>query len=442
MLPLSQIADRYRPTIDALPLLLDEYVGVIHAIEQYPLQPRDPQFIHCNAVLADVSRIIGWEANEVGGGTGLTADEALAKAIGEAVERYCIDMYVPAEITITSFAELGESAFDPRRCVLFHEEQYATPGFPFKPLTEHTKIVWAPGFSVTRDRPTWTPLSLIAPHHYRREEDGPFDIAPVSGYACGLSVEEAVLRGIYEVIERDSFVINWYNQIPAPEIDLRNLTSVALLQTLDRFRCAPVQIRCCDLTTDIGIPTYIALMLGQDPSWPAVAMACATDVDPVRALQRTLFELAANSLFGRALLSRGAPVPRRASEVQSQESHALFYTDYERLPYMGHLLSGRLKQLPASPDGNRDVATTLTAVVEHLSELGYEVIFVDLTTADVEELGFKVVKVLIPGMQPLDFGATVHHLGSKRLYETPSRMGYNIRHTHPNELNRFPHPFP
>jgi ribosomal protein S12 methylthiotransferase accessory factor len=74
--------------------------------------------------------------------------------------------------------------------------------------------------------------------------------------------------------------------------------------------------------------------------------------------------------------------------------------------------------------------------------LDLEVIVVDVTTADVEELGFKVVKVLIPGMQPVDFGVQWPHVGGRRLYEAPRRMGYQQFRTQPQELNRFPHPFP
>lgn len=441
MLALSQtpeaLVERNRRTIDTLPVLLDKYVGLFHAIDWYQLEPGDPQFFHCNITIADVSRITGREANELGGGTGLKADEALAKAIGEAVERYCVDMYVPEEITIKSFNELGEWGFDPRRCALFHAEQYATPRFPFTPVTENSKLVWAPGFSVTRDQPTWTPLSLIAPRRYWHDEEKPFDLPPVSGYACGRSLDDAVLRGICEVIERDSFMINWYNRIPAPRVDLDNLPSAMLQRTIDRFRCSPVQIHCCDLTTDIGVPTYLALMLGQDPSWPAAAIATATDLDPARALQRALYEVAANNLYVKSLLSRGASVPQAASDVISQAAHALFYVDYQRLPYVKHLLSGKLKKLTKDHSGPSD----LSSLVQHLAELGFEVIYADLTTTDVEELGFKVVKVIIPGLQPLDYGTFIHHLGSNRLYETPRRIGYDIRHTHPKHLNRFPHPF-
>jgi len=433
MSPVSQ-------TFDSLPGLVDEYVGLIHSVDCQPIRPQDPQFFHYTAAIADLSRITGWDADQLGGGTALTADEAKAKAISEAVERYCANMYSPEEILVASLNEVAQWGIDPRRCALFHAEQYAAPEFPFTPLTENTRLVWAPGFSLTRDEPTWTPLSLITMRHAWSDQEQPFDFAPVSGYACGLSLDDALVRGICEVIERDSLMLNWYNHVPAPRVDLEKLPSVTLRRVLDRFRFSPAKIHCCDLTTDTGIPTYLAMMLGQDESWPAVVVGTATDLDPVRALEHALFEVAANNLLIRALLSNSYEVPRAISDVQSQEAQALFYADHKRRPQVDHLLAGRLVQLTTCSDDDNDRPRDARTLVAKLAERGFEVIYADLTTPDVEELGFKVVKVIIPGMQPLDFGAFTKHLGSKRLYETPKRMGYDIEHKHPDELNRFPPP--
>jgi ribosomal protein S12 methylthiotransferase accessory factor len=430
---------RSRQTIDALPLLLDKYVGLIHSIKWHETTLNDPQIFYCNARIADVSRITGWEANELGGGTALTVDEALAKAIGESVERYCADMYAPEEIAIATLGEIAEWSIDPRRCALFHSEQYSAPHFPFTPLLENTKLVWAPAFSLTRNESLWMPLSLITAQHQWKDQEEQFDLSPVSGYACGRSLEDALLRGICEVIERDAFMLHWYNRLPAPVVDMGDLQHLRLRQTLDCFRCSPVQIHCCDITTEVGIPTHLAMMLGRDPSWPALVIATATDLDPMRSLERALLELAANYLFVRSLLSR-EPLPRKPSEVRTQEDHALFYTDYRLIPQISHLFSGKLVK-PSLNSATKTIVD-VASLVKHLAQFEFEVIYVDLTTKDIEDLGFKVVKVAIPGMQPIDFGPIVKHLGSPRLYEAPLRMGHKIAHTHPKQLNHFPHPFP
>ena len=53
-----------------------------------------------------------------------------------------------------------------------------------------------------------------------------------------------------------------------------------------------------------------------------------------------------------------------------------------------------------------------------------------------------VVKVLVPGAQPIDFGVRWPHVGGERLYAAPARMGYHQVATRPADLNLFPHPFP
>jgi ribosomal protein S12 methylthiotransferase accessory factor len=67
---------------------------------------------------------------------------------------------------------------------------------------------------------------------------------------------------------------------------------------------------------------------------------------------------------------------------------------------------------------------------------------VELTSPEMRELGFRVVKVLVPGLQPIDFGTQWPHLGGRRLYEAPARAGYLQSRTQPRDLNVFPHPFP
>jgi ribosomal protein S12 methylthiotransferase accessory factor len=90
-----------------------------------------------------------------------------------------------------------------------------------------------------------------------------------------------------------------------------------------------------------------------------------------------------------------------------------------------------------------DVKQEVETCVGRLAARGLEVLAVDLTTDDISELGLQVVKVLVPGSLPLDFGVRWPHLGGRRLYEAPRRMGYRGRVArHPAEVNLFPHPFP
>jgi ribosomal protein S12 methylthiotransferase accessory factor len=73
---------------------------------------------------------------------------------------------------------------------------------------------------------------------------------------------------------------------------------------------------------------------------------------------------------------------------------------------------------------------------------GEEPMAVALTTRDVAELGVYAVKVIVPGAVPLSPDHRFPLLGSRRLTETPWRIGYTATPTRLEDLNlRIPHPF-
>jgi ribosomal protein S12 methylthiotransferase accessory factor len=80
-------------------------------------------------------------------------------------------------------------------------------------------------------------------------------------------------------------------------------------------------------------------------------------------------------------------------------------------------------------------------VVERLSRCGYQVIVVNCSVPMVRDLGLHVVKVLIPGLQPLHAGHHYAALGGERLYQVPRLMGLAPSDRCRGELNPWPHPF-
>jgi ribosomal protein S12 methylthiotransferase accessory factor len=430
-------------TLRRLTDLLDSQTGIITSIEFFKVRSDDPQFVHCHATITDTGRLAGGMTIPGTGGTALSAEVALGKAIGESVERYCGEFCDPDSITLAPFRKIRTEAIDPGRFVLFHPSQYS-PRFPFRPPSHDASMGWMRARSLTYDKDVLVPASLVHVTYPGAEHESLIDMNPVSGYACGNSFDEAALSGICEVVERDAFMIFWYNRLPAPAFDLSAAESPMLKSVLVRYQPAPVSLYCADITTEAGIPVALALMVAGSPRLPAAVVATAAHLDTEQAITKALFELAANQLYVRSFYEQPAyrKMPRTASEVVQPEDHGLFYCSPNRLPYLGMLTN----PLTANPPFRRrslsagNISQDLDACVRLLAAAGLEVIVADLTTPDVADLGFKVVKVLIPGMYPIDFGHW-HHLGGRRLYETPVRLGYRAA-SGPHELNLFPHPFP
>ena len=70
---------------------------------------------------------------------------------------------------------------------------------------------------------------------------------------------------------------------------------------------------------------------------------------------------------------------------------------------------------------------------------GISIYAVDLTTDEARRVGMKVLRVVIPALQPLSFCYTAQYKGHPRLYEAPSLMGYTVRDE--QNLNKWPQPF-
>lgn len=430
-------------TLRTLPDLLDAETGIITRIEFCKPRHNDPQFVHCHANITDTQRLAGGFKIPGTGGTALTEDVALAKAIGESIERYCGEFYDPESIVVAPVRKVKEGCIHPARFILFDRSQYG-PAFPFLWVSDDDLLSWAQGWSLTRERRVLVPAALVHMSYRPGHAEPFFEMGPVSGYACGLTFEEAVVSAICEIVERDAFMVFWYNWLAVPSFDLYAAESAVMRSALQRYHAAPVHVFCADITTDTGIPAVVAAMISREPGWPAAIVASAAHLDTEQAITKALFELAANHLYIRSYYEQPAyrRLPRFPAEVVEMHDHGLFYCSPERLPYLEVLTKpwrvippGRRQSL-GSGDVKRDVETC----VRRLAALGLEVIVVDLTTPDVESLGFKVVKVLIPGMQPIDFGPW-RHLGGPRLYEVPARLGYHCA-SGPRELNLFPHPFP
>ena len=435
-------------TINRLPALMGGPCKIIDSVEWYQLRPTDPMFFHAHAHLTDYtsSQFGRPQLVPVTGGTALEAESALAKAIGEAVERHCASFYDPSTVEYASYAGLGDRAIDPRRFVQWSEAQYSTPGFPYARPDSRAILGWVPGWSLTRNAEVLVPASLVHVTYVPHSPSEIFELAPVSGYAAGITREDAILGGILEVVERDAFVIFWRNRLPVPGFDLRTFADGRVKETLSRFASAPVRLVCSRLTTDIGIPVAFTVMMGTHPSYPAAMIGASASLDEERAIEKALTESSMVHLLTRTLHeSPYSRRPVRREDVLTQEDHALFFAARENLPLLDTIL--RPRSLVARDDlvsdgASDDAAGNIVTCVNRLAACGLEAIVVDITLPEMAQLGFSVVKVLVPGAQPLDFGMHHPHLDGSRMFESPVRMSYRSTVPDVTELNFEPHPFP
>jgi len=99
----------------------------------------------------------------------------------------------------------------------------------------------------------------------------------------------------------------------------------------------------------------------------------------------------------------------------------------------------RFDELPNYSTGN--LGKDLLKIAELVHSTGHNVILIDVTTNDLEELGVSVIRAVIPGYNPLAMGFKVRSKGGERLWSIPQKMGYTGISEATGD-NPYPHPFP
>ncbi len=132
------------------------------------------------------------------------------------------------------------------------------------------------------------------------------------------------------------------------------------------------------------------------------------------------------------LRDESAEVYREFDRICRARDSALVYTLPDMEAGYRFLLESQTTPLPAI---DRNDLSAIQLATE-LKQRGMQTIVIDVTTKDVRSLGLCVVRVLVPGMQPLDVWYRARHLGGRRLVQVPQKMGWPTAPT----WNPYPQP--
>lgn len=382
-------------------------------------------------------------------------------ALFEAVERYSSARPRGRQTVVqASYAELGgERALDPETLGTHDPRYFADPRFFLTPYEPSLSTTWVHGYSCQRQQ------SILVPEHvaYWSTRHGPSNHRFVyeSSNGCGLgnSLEEAVLYGLFEVAERDAFLMAWYGRTPLTEIAHDNVhTDVNSLG--DRLESLGYDLRLFDITNDFGIPAVMSLALHRDVTSPApqAFFAAGAHPDPIKAIHSAVAEVVTNVInapvaaqftprqFDRTRLR---PMLDQPELVLDLDDHvALNALPEARARFSWLTESGSAprpwRELWASLEPTSDLTQALTDLIARLDAAGMDTVIVDQTEPWTgERLGLHTVKVIVPGSLPMTFRHVLHRTrGLPRLLDIPYQLGRVDSRLDYESLPLHPHPFP
>jgi oxazoline/thiazoline synthase len=407
--------------------------GVVTRLERIEADlPMNTNFYAAHNFSAPARNVNELRAGLTGGsfGKGSTAEQAEASALMEAIERYS-GIFQGDEIRVTRrFTDFAPGDAIPGNDVLLYSDAQSRPDetpaddsselqaapAPFDPSA---RIEWSPVWSLRDQRFKYIPTSLLyffysGPAAFRADSNG---------CAAGNTTEEAIVQGFLELVERDAYAIWWYNRLRRAEVDLDHFNDSYVRDLQSQLAETGRKLWVLDVTSDLGIPTYVAILHWMQNGQENIEFGSGAHFDPRIAMLRTLTEL--NQFLSIGLMGGGTGEKSSLDGVTP-----LHLEDY---PFLTPNSDPAVQPDTGSACGPLDnTREQVDACVDIARRAGLDFLVLNQTRPDVE---VPVVRVIVPGLRHF-----YRRFGPGRLYDVPVKLGLQDRPLPESELTPFlPH---
>ncbi len=426
-------------TLASYEQFISPITGIVRELTEAPTKLKSVKVYHAghNSALS-IRNFANMRKNLRSNSSGKGASEVQAKvsALCEALERFSAEIQGDEIMIYSSICDMqekyGSAVIHPNKVMRYSDSQYkeresinsANSHFNIvpDPLEDDDLIHWTPLWSLTKQEKKYLPSSLL---YFKRpsQDDGFWDkfiaLACSNGNASGNSIEEAVLHGLLELIERDCTAIWWYNMLRKPELDIESFNDNWFQQSISDYHSIDRDIWALDLTSDLGIPCFAALSKNREGEQEQILLGLGCSLDPRIALQRAIAEM--NQMLTAILF-----LPEGLSDDET-----VHWLQTAKLKDHSYLKPDPTKEKRRATDfvfrNSRDLLDDIKICKQKLENKGMEILVLDQTR---ELIKLPVVRVIVPGLR--HFWA---RYGAGRLYDVPVNMGWLNKPLTEDELN-------
>lgn len=373
----------------------------------------------------------------VSGGKGSTEIQAKVSGLCEALERYS-GIYLGDEYSIRgTYDYLKPRSIHPNECMGFSDEQYrgreewnASQPASRCVLVPHCfdpnlEVDWSPIWSLTNHTYRYLPTAFA--YYGHPEFRGRWCSPDSNGCAAGNTIEEAILQGFMELVERDSVALWWYNRVRRRGVDLESFHLTYLKAIAEYYASIGRQMWVLDITSDLGIPTFACVSPRTGGPTEDVLVGFGSHFDAQVAVLRAITEV------NQFLPSVSLKNPDGSTRYLFGDELARHWWTTARIADLDYLVPDAA-QASATCDDFEDVSgddllTDVQLCVERAKEHGLEVLVLDQTRPDI---GLSVVRVVVPGLCHF-----WRRFGQPRLFDVPVKMGWLEQPLRADQLNPY-----
>ncbi|WP_413172613.1 TOMM precursor leader peptide-binding protein [Anabaena azotica] len=414
--------------------------GVVRELQKIPSHGLTHTYIakhHFLSIFDDLDSL----RQNLGGrsaGKGRTDIQSRVSGFCEAIERYS-GVFQGDEIRHkSSYQQMGDKAIHPNTCMNFSEQQYQnreqlntkSNGWFQKvpePFDIEREIDWTPVWSLTHQEFKYLPTAYC--YYGYPQSHQPDCWADSNGCATGNTLEEAILQGFMELVERDCVALWWYNHLQKPQVDLDSFDQPYFQELKKYYQALNRELWVLDITSDLNIPTFAAISRRKDQEIEDIILGYGTHFDPQIAISRALTEV--NQILPNVL---SAQADGTTQYPPSADPLAIEWWKSATVANQPYLLPDHQSVPKVCADylqlASDDLLEDIQLCQKIVEQNGLEMLVLDQTRPDI---GLRVAKVIVPGMRHM-----WKRLGTGRLYEIPIKMGWLKESLSEDQLNPYP----
>jgi ribosomal protein S12 methylthiotransferase accessory factor len=338
----------------------------------------------------DAAAVIGTKKQM---GKGGTPSQAEASAVMELAERFSFFSFAKRtkNFFIDKYTHVGDDAI-PFEMIAKSVHDESDDLKISRKIFENLPLKWTRGFNLTREKEILVPFDWF------------FSINEFNGPSAGNCVEEALIQGICEIVERHTSSIVSHKRLKVPAIRPQSATDPLTVEMLAKYKTAGIELCISDFTLGTGIPTVgvLAYDPATFPDLSEIVWTAGTTPNPQKALSRALTEvaqLAGDFDTGANYVASGLPKFSTLDEA-------------EFVIHPGQELN--IQDLPDISDNN--LKTEILNCISALAANNMEILAINTTHS---QLGIPSFYTIIPGahFRERSLGTSVAMFSAKHIYQ-------------------------
>jgi ribosomal protein S12 methylthiotransferase accessory factor len=379
--------------------------------------------------------------NTNGGGISFFEEEAEISALGEYIERYSSSFQITNGLIYNSFDKLSleQDCFSPKKIRYFSTNQYLDEKFKLKKLKIDSNTYWIKCKNYLEDKNILLPFFMTNVENIK--DDGMHHINTTTGTATHTTIDKAIESGLLECIERDAFSKFWYFQ---KQKKYKKHSQILIQNTFPNdetinklFNTKKIKIVSFDIGENSFSPTFVVIIYFKKKNKIYQSIGSASRLNQKDALIKACIE-AYQGIEYIELVCEENSKTINSEEVLKFNFSGI--TSFRKHYALYNLFPSLREQVPVLKDAESDDNFCEEFVSNHKHHINSfnkneliakgldEIYYTNLTTIDVKQLGFEVVKVITPKLNLLTGNFNYPYLG---LFDNKKDL-----------FTEFPHPFP